>query len=147
MHADVLCIMEDHLDIVALSIDMAFRCRRHKMAVLNCNVLPPPNNIIPYSNIKWTMGLGIIEPRQSGEIGSLCVPGTSRLLEHDLFHGITNGANKIVLVPRPSDDPLDPLVGQLCALLKDVIMTDLADRDGRHGKRILRFSPCAFRSP
>ena len=92
------------------------------------------------------MGLGIIEPRQSSGLETLRVPGTSRLLEHDLFHNTRKGADKIVLVPRPSDNPLDPLVGQLRSLLINIIITDLAYRDGRHGKKILRFSRCAFQS-
>ena len=92
------------------------------------------------------MGLGIIEPRQSRVQGTLRVPGTSQLLEHDLFHNTRKGTNKIVLVPRPSDNPFDPLVCQLRSLLVSIIMTDLADRDGRHGKKILRFSRCAFPS-
>ena len=92
------------------------------------------------------MGLGIIEPRQSRGSGTLRVPGTSRLLEHDLFHNTRKGTSKIVLVPRPSDDPLDPLVRQLRSLSMSIMIIDLADRDGRRGKRILHFSRCAFQS-
>lgn len=92
------------------------------------------------------MGLGIIEPRKSSEPGTLCVPGTSRLLEHDLFRNTKKGSNKIVLVPRPSDNPLDPLVSQLRSISWYIIMTDLADRGGQHGKKILLYSRCVFRS-
>ena len=76
----------------------------------------------------------------------MLVPGTSRLLEHDLSDSTKKGTSKIVLVPRPSDSPLDPLVRQLRSLSMNFLMIDLMDRDGRRPKKILHFSRCAFRS-
>ncbi|KAL8740623.1 MAG: hypothetical protein Q9190_006698 [Brigantiaea leucoxantha] len=65
------------------------------------------------------MGLGILEPSTTGH-----VPGTALVLDDD--HGTSqlggartdlkygrDGSGPFILVPQPSDDPNDPLVGQL----------------------------------
>ncbi|KAL2043855.1 hypothetical protein N7G274_003375 [Stereocaulon virgatum] len=50
------------------------------------------------------MGLGIVEPRRRGTH----VPGTAVLLQDDLGTK-SKGEDEVVLVPRPSDSPRDPL--------------------------------------
>ena len=52
------------------------------------------------------MGLGIVEPKRQGTH----VPATAILLQDDLMGATTGHDSDIVLVPRPSDDPKDPLV-------------------------------------
>ena len=57
------------------------------------------------------MGLGILEPH--GGDAPAQVPGTAILLHDD--EGIVQGTSKksaIVLVPKPSKSPRDPLVGR-----------------------------------
>jgi hypothetical protein len=53
------------------------------------------------------MGLGIVEPRRQGTH----VPATAVLLQDDLMGTKRKGKDDVVLVPRPSDSPRDPLVG------------------------------------
>ena len=53
------------------------------------------------------MGLGIVEPKRQGTH----VPATAILLQEDLTGLTRKDKDKIVLVPRPSTSPRDPLVG------------------------------------
>ena len=53
------------------------------------------------------MGLGIVEPRWRGTH----VPATAVLLQDDLTRTGRKTKDEIVLVPRPSNSPRDPLVG------------------------------------
>ena len=58
------------------------------------------------------MGLGIIEPKRR----VAHVPATVLLLQADLKGVAGKDKEAIVLVPRPSDSPRDPLVGALSPL-------------------------------
>lgn len=53
------------------------------------------------------MGLGIVEPKRQGTH----VPATALLLQDDLTGTRRKDTNEVVLVPRPSMSPRDPLVG------------------------------------
>ena len=56
------------------------------------------------------MGLGIVEPKRQGTH----VPATAILLQDDLMGATSRHDGEIILVPRPSDDPKDPLVSDFC---------------------------------
>ena len=53
------------------------------------------------------MGLGIVEPKQHG----IHVPATAILLQDNLTGTTPKAKDEVVLVPRPSNSPRDPLVG------------------------------------
>ena len=56
------------------------------------------------------MGLGIVEPKRQGTH----VPATAILLQDNFMGATSRYDSEIVLVPRPSDDPKDPLVSDFC---------------------------------
>ncbi len=58
------------------------------------------------------MGHGIVEPKWQGTH----VPATAVLLQDDLAATTRKDKDEIVLVPRPSTSPRDPLVGAFCPL-------------------------------
>ena len=57
------------------------------------------------------MGLGILEPR-SGD-APLHIPGTATLLHDDEGNAQKRIRTAIILVPKPSESPRDPLVSAI----------------------------------
>lgn len=88
------------------------------------------------------MGLGIVEPRRQGTQ----VPATALLLQDDLTGTTGKEKDEIVLVPRPSNTPRDPLVLPPLHHLVDFI-TYLLDRIGPCGRKISVSLPYASQSP
>ena len=88
------------------------------------------------------MGLGIVEPRRQGTQ----VPATALLLQDDLTGTTGKKKDDIVLVPRPSNTPRDPLVLSPLHHMVNFI-TYLLDRIGHCGRKISVSLPYASQSP
>ena len=87
------------------------------------------------------MGLGILEPKRQ----ETHVPATAVLLQAD--RTALKVKDEIVLVPRPSNSPRDPLVGVISPLHEPVgFITYVLDRIGRCGRKTYVSLPYAYQS-